>query len=104
MLTPKEKKRLRQRVSLDNQRATDVFAALSDPTRCKVFRLLTKEVGLNVGEVASILEISMPLASQHLKILENTDLLTRQKKGREVFYKVKVEDAFASAIIKSILP
>ncbi len=104
MLTTKEKARLRQHISLDNDRVTDIFNALADPTRCKLFRVFTKQDGVNVGEAASVLKISVPLASQHLRVLENTKLLTRQKIGREVFYKVNSSDPFVNAVVKAILP
>lgn len=103
MLNTQEKLRLKKHVSLDNQRVTEVFDALSDPNRCQLFRLVAKRRDLNVGEAASVLDVSVPLASQHLKILESHRLLSRQKRGREVFYSANTADPLVRAIIQVIL-
>lgn len=102
MLSPREKSQLKQYVSLESQRASEVFDALSDPNRCKLFRMLAHKPGLNVSEAASVLGLSMPLASQHLKLLESKDLLKRQKRGKEVFYTANGEDSLVEAIAKVI--
>lgn len=103
MLNFREKRRLNKLVSLDNERVTEVFDALSDPNRCKLFRVIAKRQDLNVGEAASVIGVSIPLASQHLKILESNGLLKRQKKGREVFYQVDVGDPLVKAIVQVVL-
>ncbi len=102
MLSPTEKNQLKKHVSLETQRASEVFDALSDPNRCKLFRVFAHKPGLNVSDAASVLNLSLPLASQHLKILESKDLLKRQKTGKEVFYTVNKGDALVKAIISVI--
>lgn len=103
MLDRREKKNLKQYVSEDNTRLAQVFDALSDNNRCQIFRVFTKRTNLNVSEIASLLGTSLSLTSQHLKILENSQLLIREKIGREVFYRVNEQDPIVQSIVKAIL-
>lgn len=102
MLSPTERKHLRRLVSTDNSRLTEVFDALSDANRCRLFRLIAQRPGLNVTEAAKTLGLSLPLTSQHFKILEQNRLLHRTKSGREVHYWLNRQDATVSAINKVI--
>lgn len=103
MLDRREQKNLKHYVSEDNKRLAQVFDALSDNNRCQIFRVFTKRTNLNVSEIASLLGTSLSLTSQHLKILENSQLLIREKIGREVFYRVNEQDPIVQSIVKAIL-
>lgn len=103
MLTAKEKSALQKYIADSNDRLHVLFDALGEPNRCNMFRLFIKNTNLNVGEVAELLGITVPLASQHLKMLENLDVLERHKIGREVFYKINDQDPVVQSIIRSVL-
>jgi DNA-binding transcriptional ArsR family regulator len=103
MLTAKEKSALQKYISGSDSRLHILFDALGEPNRCNMFRLFIKNTNLNVGEVAELLDITVPLASQHLKMLENLNVLGRRKIGREVFYKINDEDSVVQSIIRSVL-
>lgn len=65
-----------------NNTALDaVFSALADPTRRRIVERLTKRQ-LTVGEIAAGFNISQPAISKHVKILEESGLLTREIVGR----------------------
>ncbi|HET9722064.1 MAG TPA: metalloregulator ArsR/SmtB family transcription factor [Candidatus Saccharimonadales bacterium] len=102
MLTPAERVRLKKIVSEDNQRLAEVFDTIGDANRCQLFRLVARSHRLNVTEAAKVLRLSVPLASQHLKILEKNGLLIRHKLGREVFYGINQTDSLVTAIVKVI--
>lgn len=54
------------------------FAALADPTRRAILaRLATGQA--SVGELAEPFDMSLPAISQHLRVLENADLIVRKK-------------------------
>jgi DNA-binding transcriptional ArsR family regulator len=62
-----------------NDRLSETFGALSDPTRRAILaRLASGEA--SVTELASPFEMSMPAISKHLKVLERAGLIAR---GRE---------------------
>lgn len=106
MLNPKELERLHKTVDTKrNERLAIIFNALSDPNRCKVFRVFVSQgtEGLCVSDVARLLKISPSAASQHLKILVITGLLTRERAGQKVNYYASDSDPLVKALIKAVL-
>ncbi len=103
MLKPKERQALKKYISESDSRLPIIFDALGEQNRCNMFRLFVKNTNLNVGAVAELLGITVPLASQHLKTLETLGVLVRTKIGREVFYKINDQDQVVQSIVKSVL-
>ncbi len=68
--------------------ATTVFAALSQPTRLEVFRLLLKagETGMAAGEIGEHLEVRQNTMSANLSVLVNSGLLRNERQGRTIRY------------------
>jgi DNA-binding transcriptional ArsR family regulator len=64
------------------------FAALADPTRCRVVELLA-ERPQPVHELAAAFEISRPAISRHLRILKDAELIAEEKQGRENVYSLQ---------------
>src|SRR3954462_11509202 len=65
----------------------DIFKALADPTRRKVFEKLAGG-SLNASTLRDGLEISQPAMSQHLAVLRTAGLVREQRQGRFVNYEV----------------
>jgi len=103
MLSPAEQRTLKQYVAEDSRRLSEVFDALSDNNRCRLFRLFAKNDTLNVTEIAALLSLSVPLTSQHLRVLEQSRILIREKTGRQVFYRLNTKDAIVSSIVRAII-
>lgn len=102
MLNTTEIKKLRTLLKGEDDRLPVVFSALGDPNRCKIFRSFLKRDRLCVSDVAHTLGISMSLASQHLKVLEATKLVVREREGRTVFYRPNTGDELIRTIIKAV--
>lgn len=102
MLNPAEIKKLKHLLTREDERLPIVFNALSDPKRCLIFRSFLKQDKLCVSDISRTLGISMSLASQHLKILEITGLLTRAREGRVIYFRPKVSDELVRTIIKAV--
>ncbi len=64
-----------------------VFEALSSTVRRKILAYLS-HAELTAGEIAARFEISKPAVSQHLSVLENAGLVTSEKRGQYVHYKL----------------
>ena len=64
-----------------------VFKALSDVTRVEIVRLLGK-APRNVTELTSLVGVSQPKVSRHLKILRDAGLLRDVRKGKWVWYEL----------------
>ena len=103
MLTPKEHAKLQAHIhDTDVGPTAAAFDALSEPNRCLIFRALLKSPTLSVGELASVVGISDPLASQHLKILLNANLVQKKKSGRFVNYAINADNKFVLALQKAV--
>lgn len=55
-----------------------------------------------MSDVAHTLGISMSLASQHLKVLEVTKLVVREREGRTVYFRPNTHDELVRAVIKAV--
>ena len=66
--------------------ATDVFRALSDPTRLALFERLAREGELTVSELTAGAGVSQPAVSQHLEKLKLVGLVQDRREGRLAHY------------------
>lgn len=66
-------------------RLADLFSALSDPTRLRIISVLL-DGEMNVGEIASKLEMTESAVSHQLRGLRHMKLVRSRKVGRQVFY------------------
>jgi DNA-binding transcriptional ArsR family regulator len=66
-----------------------VFAALADPTRWRVLGTLAQQGAGTATSVAAQLPVSRPAVIKHLAVLDRAGLVTRQRSGREVLYRVE---------------
>lgn len=73
---------------MDKTTAITAFAALSQPTRLDVFRLLIKagEQGMSAGEIGEKLNIRQNTMSANLTILARTNLVINKREGRSIRY------------------
>lgn len=63
----------------------DLFSALSDPTRLRIISVLL-DSEMNVGEIASQLEMTESAVSHQLRGLRHMRLVRGRKNGRQVYY------------------
>ena len=77
-----------------------VMKALSDPNRVKIIKMLQHKV-MCVCEMRAALRIAQPSVSKHLKILEDAGLITSDKEGMWVNY--RLTDGSASPYAASLL-
>jgi DNA-binding transcriptional ArsR family regulator len=74
---------------------SQVFRALSDPTRRRVLQLLRKGP-LSAGELSAEFNVSKPTMSAHFAVLREADLVHAEKVGKSVIYHLQLsvlEDA-----------
>lgn len=65
----------------------DPFAALGDPHRRRILRLLGDR-DLSVAEIAAELPISRPAVSRHLRLLKEAGLVTEEPEGTRRIYRL----------------
>ena len=62
-----------------------IFKALGEPTRLRILRILSVRP-MYVCELESVLGISQPRISQHLKVLKEASILRESKEAQKTFY------------------
>jgi DNA-binding transcriptional ArsR family regulator len=68
---------------------SNVFGALSDPTRRRVLQLLRKGP-LCAGELSNQFNVSKPTMSAHFAVLKQADLVHAVKAGKSVIYHLQL--------------
>lgn len=81
----------------DAARIARLLRALADPARLRIMSLILARDGDEacVCDVTDGLELSQPTISHHLKVLHDSGLLDRDKRGVWVYYRVR-RDALAA--------
>jgi ArsR family transcriptional regulator, arsenate/arsenite/antimonite-responsive transcriptional repressor len=74
---------------MESQNAILALAALAQPTRLDVFRLLVQGEpdGLAAGDIARALAVPQNTMSSHLSILSRAGLVSAQRFGRSIVYR-----------------
>jgi ArsR family transcriptional regulator len=65
----------------------NVFAALASTPRRRILAYLS-EASLTAGEIAERFDMTKPSLSKHLRILEQAGLVTSEKRGQFVHYRL----------------
>ncbi len=68
---------------------SQVFKALSDPTRRRVLQML-REGPLSAGELSDAFDVSKPTMSAHFAVLREAELVHAEKIGKSVIYHLKL--------------
>jgi DNA-binding transcriptional ArsR family regulator len=78
---------------MENIAAITVFAALAQPTRLEVFKILVRHEpnGLAAGEIAGRLGLRHNTLSTHLGILARAGLVDSERQSRSIIYRASLE-------------
>jgi len=75
-------------ISLDRlAEAAECLKTLAHPHRLRMVQMLLAG-RYTVGQLADACEIPSPMASGHLRLLQRCGLLSQERLGREVYYRV----------------
>jgi len=90
--------------------AAECLRVLAHPHRLRMIQMLLAG-NYTVGELAEACELPTAMASEHLRLLQRCGLLTSEKEGRKVFYRVVephlknimrcIEERFDSAAVRT---
>jgi ArsR family transcriptional regulator, arsenate/arsenite/antimonite-responsive transcriptional repressor len=74
---------------MESEEAILALAALAQPTRLDVFRLLVKREpeGMAAGDIAKALAVPQNTMSAHLAILSRAGLVTGRRSSRSIIYR-----------------
>jgi DNA-binding transcriptional ArsR family regulator len=68
---------------------SNVFKALSDPTRRRVLELL-RERSMSAGELAEHFTVSKPAMSSHFRALRAVGLVVTERRGKSIIYHLQM--------------
>ena len=68
----------------------DVFQAIADPTRRAIIALVAIQA-MTPNAIAEHFDTSRQAVSKHLRILTECELIKREQKGREIYYRLEIE-------------
>ncbi|MEM8541820.1 MAG: metalloregulator ArsR/SmtB family transcription factor [Pseudomonadota bacterium] len=73
---------------MDTNKATEVFAALSQSTRIEALRILIKTGadGMLAGDLGDLMEIRQNTMSANLSVLLHAGLVRNEREGRSIRY------------------
>jgi ArsR family transcriptional regulator, arsenate/arsenite/antimonite-responsive transcriptional repressor len=74
---------------MESEQAILALAALAQPTRMSVFKLLVKHEpdGLAAGDIAKALAVPQNTMSAHLAVLARSELVKSERKSRSIIYR-----------------
>ena len=77
-----------------NEARANIFRALGDPTRLRIFQTLAEaSEPMNVTEICERVDCEANLVSHHLGCLKNCQLVDAERDGRKKFYEVSRPEA-----------
>lgn len=89
--------------SLSDDKATELaemFRLLGDPSRLRIV-IETLDGPQSVGNIAARLGLSPSLVSHHLRLLRAARLLSRDRRGKQIFY--RIHDAHVRHVIADMV-
>jgi len=102
MLTKQDVRKVRAEIVGDDEKWPMMFNALADVGRFRIFKLLLSRKDICVTDVANVLQISLPAASQQLRIMEHSGLVRKERMGQMMCYSICDDDPLVKSIIKII--
>jgi ArsR family transcriptional regulator len=63
----------------------DAFAALSDPTRRRILKMLRKG-SKTAGQIADAFHLTKPTLSHHFRVLRSAGLIRAERRGTTIVY------------------
>lgn len=71
------------------ERIARVFKALGDPTRVKLYSLIATSISgeMCVCDLTGLVGLSQSTVSHHMKLLVDSELVSREQRGRWAYYR-----------------
>lgn len=77
---------------------SQIFSALGDKTRFRLFELIGVKQQICVSQLAEELSLTPACISQHMKVLADAGLLERKRNGKRVCYQIITSSPLNKAI------
>jgi len=97
--------------SMKRARATSLdpdvplLAALADPTRLAIVRQLASESETCACDFTSYCDVGQPTVSHHLRVLREAGIVTSERRGQWIFYRLDPSTALRlGALARDLVP
>jgi DNA-binding transcriptional ArsR family regulator len=80
-----------------------ILHALGHPLRLQIIEFIARNQSSCVNQIYAELNIEQSVASQHLRILRQADLVNAKRNGRFVFYHLNLDKIACAAEVAEIL-
>jgi ArsR family transcriptional regulator len=81
------------------QTTTELLRSVAHPLRIKILNFIGQNQPIKVKGIYKELKMDQSIASQHLRILKNSQLVTYKRKGKEIFYSLNIDNLSKIATI-----
>lgn len=71
--------------------ASELLRALAHPLRMQLLAFIDKSGSVNVNRIYNTLQLEQSITSQHLRVLRQQNLVSTQRKGKFIHYRVNYE-------------
>lgn len=68
---------------------SDVFDALAHPVRRQILKMLRKKP-MSAGDIAEAFDLAKPTLSGHFAVLKAADLVSTERRGTSIIYRIKM--------------
>ncbi|MPM36060.1 HTH-type transcriptional repressor SmtB [bioreactor metagenome] len=70
----------------------EMFKTIAHPVRLCILAMLIKEEKSNVTEIQCCIDVPQPTVSQHLARLKSAGIVSADRNGTEIIYKIKNQE------------
>ncbi|KAF5058294.1 MULTISPECIES: helix-turn-helix transcriptional regulator [Sedimentibacter] len=70
----------------------EMFKTIAHPVRLCILAMLIKEEKSNVTEIQCCIDVPQPTVSQHLAKLKSAGIVSADRNGTEIIYKIKNQE------------
>jgi ArsR family transcriptional regulator len=82
-----------------------LLAALADPTRLAIVRQLAQDMETCACDFTSCCDVGQPTVSHHLRVLREAGIVTSERRGQWIFYRLAPETAERlGAVARTLVP
>ena len=68
--------------------SSELLRALADPLRLQIIEFIDQSDAINVNKIYNTLKLEQSITSQHLRVLRTTDLVSTEREGKFIHYRV----------------
>jgi len=88
-------------VAIELSECARLFKALGDETRLAILRQLREQGQVCACDFVSCCDVAQPTVSHHLKVLRQAGLVSRERRGLSIFYRLEPD---ALERVRDLLP